>query len=109
MEYIPQADGSQMPSVIVDIHKTLIQMPEDRFKGQEASVFYTATAVKHLRILDECIMKIGDCSNLNMYDALVALLREKEKLITSNINYWEAAEILSSIGLVCGARIEQDE
>lgn len=107
--FIDRGDGWITEVVTVDTGGRYFEKPVNGFEGQTASVLYVSWAVKHLRILDECIMRIADCSNLNLCDVLTALYEQKKKLIVENINYWEAASILADIGLTCGARIEKDE
>jgi hypothetical protein len=58
---------------------------------------YVGWAVKHLAVIEECTLKISNLANLNMNDILIAIYKEKEKLIKINPAYMDAMEILNSI------------
>lgn len=69
-------------------------------------LLYVKWACKHLTIIDECMQRLSDQSNLNLTDMLAAMEQERAKLILENAAYADAQEILDLIG---GKPEENDE
>ena len=71
---------------------------EDRRKTKPGlHLLYTASAIKHLLAISECIAKLSSFSNLNMLDPIQALIDSRTKLIQDNAAFAEAAIIIDSI------------
>lgn len=66
-------------------------------KNNNCHSLYVEWAYKHLLILNECIVKISNYSNLNMLDAKIALIKERDKLISTNPAYNEAWKTLRDL------------
>jgi len=60
-------------------------------------LLYVKWAIQHLTTINVSIEKISKYSNLNMFDILNAMWKEREKLIKNNAAYADAQEIISSI------------
>lgn len=71
---------------------------EDLTKSNPAvHLLYVKWGVKHLAIIEGCILKLSNLSNTNMMDIICAMQAEYDKLIATNQAYKDAKEILDSI------------
>lgn len=60
---------------------------------------YVTWFIKHLHVLDKAIKEIDNLSSTSMVSVQLALYNERKKLVEENAAYYEANEILKSIGL----------
>ena len=77
--------------------KITVTKPLPKKNNAGLHLLYVKWAVRHLALIDECIKKLGDQSNINLYDMISAMVIERDKLITTNEAYRDAKEILDSI------------
>lgn len=80
-----------------------------RKKNPGLHMLYTKTAVRHLRLIDEQLTNLHNESNLNLGEMIEAIQHQRMVLVFSNAAYWDAEEILRSMGLRVGSVIEQPE
>ena len=84
-------------------------MKEDKSKENPGlHLLYVKWGIKHLAVIEECIMKLENLSNGNMLNIIIAMQREKDKLIRDNKAYSDAMEILESIRDIDFYRPEKD-
>jgi hypothetical protein len=73
---------------------------EDRRKDNPGlHMHYVKTAVGHLMLIDNSYKSFCEQSNFNVYGFIEAIKNERLRLCTTNAAYWDANEILDSIGL----------
>lgn len=60
---------------------------------------YVKWGIKHLHEINKMIRTLDNFSNINMHSFILVLIKEKEKIINENKAYYDANEILESIGL----------
>lgn len=60
-------------------------------------LLYVKWAVKHLVLLDSMIQRLWSEANLNLWDAGMALKKERDRLVKKNAAYADAQEILNEI------------
>ncbi len=68
-----------------------------RVENPGLHLLYVKLGVQHLRAIDECRERLLAFSNLNLWDAALALARERAKLVRENAAYADANEVLKSI------------
>lgn len=68
-------------------------------KNPGLHLLYVKWAVKHLYEVNKMIIRLDQFHNVNMVDFVLAIIKEKEKIIKSNKAYFDANEIIESIGL----------
>jgi hypothetical protein len=67
---------------------------DQRKKNPGLHLLYVEWAIAHLKALDDCISKLEAFSNLNMLDSIVALGKERAKLVRDNAAYFDADRFL---------------
>ena len=58
---------------------------------------YTHWAVKHLLAIDKAIRELSEYSNLTLNDSILALYRERKKLIRTDPNFARAEKFLEEM------------
>lgn len=98
------------PSVNEDKLENGHSFKEDwRKEKPSLHMLYVGWAVEHLRAIDEALMKFYEFSNLNMHGAIIGLQNARDELTNENAAYYQADQILKSVGLVVGAKIVTSE
>jgi len=72
-------------------------------------ILYMTWAVEHLRAVDEALTKFHDFANLNMHGPIASLEEARNTLTNENAAYYQADQMLKSVGLVVGARVVSPE
>ena len=74
------------------------QFKEDwRKENPKLHLLYVKLGVKHLSIIDNCYKQLSSTCNVNMAGPLIALQKERNKLLKYNAAYADAQEILDLI------------
>lgn len=80
-----------------------------REKKPALHLLYVKWACKHLTVIDDCIQRLSDLSNLNLTDMIAAMQEQRDKLVAENAAYVDAQEILDSIAGLDGKRDKDDK
>jgi hypothetical protein len=79
-------------------------------------MLYVKTAVDHLALIDRQMAELSGRANGNLLDMVEAMEKQREKLVTENAAYFDAAHILEILrgtanpsGMKVGRDEEEDE